>query len=80
MPQVAIAWLLAKPVVSTVIIGAKRADQLSDNLGAVDVTLGEEDLARLDATMPLAPEYPGWMIERQGEYRRGAMAGEQPRQ
>ena len=39
VPQVALAWLLAKPAVTSVIIGAKRVDQLDDNLGSVDLTL-----------------------------------------
>ena len=77
--QVALAWLLRQPAVSTVIIGAKRPDQLADNLGAVDVELTDEDLQKLDAASRLAPEYPGWMIERQGSYRAGGRAGEQPK-
>lgn len=78
VPQVALGWLLARPAVSTVIIGAKRVDQLADNLGAVDVALTADEIARLDAASALAPEYPGWMIERQGEYRQGAVAGAPP--
>ncbi|MDE8651812.1 aldo/keto reductase [Novosphingobium album (ex Liu et al. 2023)] len=79
VPQVALAWLLARPAVSSVILGAKRIDQLEDNLGAADLVLSPEELARLDGGAPLVPEYPGWMIERQSEYRSGAMAGEAPR-
>ena len=78
--QVALGWLLAKKVVSSVIVGARKVSQLEDNLGAVDVRLSDEDVARLDKAAPLAKEYPGWMIERQGEYRRGAMAGETPKE
>jgi len=77
--QVALAWLLKQPAVSTVIVGAKRPDQLADNLGAVEVELAGEDLERLDKASRLAPEYPGWMIERQSTYRDGGRAGEQPR-
>jgi aryl-alcohol dehydrogenase-like predicted oxidoreductase len=77
--QVALAWLLQQPAVSTVIIGAKRLDQLADNLAAVDVELTAEDLAKLDAVSRLAPEYPGWMLERQGGYRAGGRAGESPK-
>ncbi len=69
VPQVALAWLLKQPAVSTVIIGAKRPDQLADNLGAVDVALTDDDMARLDGASRLAAEYPGWMIERQSTYR-----------
>lgn len=78
VPQIALAWLLAKPAVTTVIIGAKRLDQLEDNLGSVDVELTAEDMKTLDACCVPTPEYPGWMLERQGEYRRDAMAGKAP--
>ena len=67
--QLALGWLLHQPAVSSVILGAKRADQLADNLGAVDVAFTAEELARLDAVSKLPPEYPGWMIERQAGYR-----------
>jgi aryl-alcohol dehydrogenase-like predicted oxidoreductase len=77
--QVALAWLLKQPVVSTVIIGAKRPDQLADNLAAVDVDLTADDLDKLDKASRLAPEYPGWMIERQSDYRAGGRAGESPK-
>ncbi|MDP4209672.1 MAG: aldo/keto reductase [Bacteroidota bacterium] len=68
--QVALAWLLHQPVVTTVIIGAKKQPQLTDNLKAVDVQLTSDELAQLDAVSKLAPEYPGWMIERQGADRK----------
>lgn len=74
--QVALGWLLAQRHVTSVIIGAKRLDQLRDNLGAVDLELSEDELKTLDAASALPAEYPGWMIERQGEYRRGMVAGE----
>jgi aryl-alcohol dehydrogenase-like predicted oxidoreductase len=77
--QAALAWLLAKPAVSTVIVGAKRLDQLSDNLAAVEVRLSPDDIERLDAASALVPEYPGWMIERQAVYRQGGRAGDPPR-
>jgi len=73
VPQVALAWLLHQKVVTSVIIGAKRLDQLTDNIGAVQVSLSTEDLAALDAVTKLPSEYPGWMLERQGEYRRKMM-------
>ena len=69
MAQIALAWLLHQKAVTSVIIGAKRIDQLEDNLGAVDVALSAEELAALDAVSKLPPEYPGWMIERQTTYR-----------
>lgn len=67
--QAALAWLLHQPVVTSVIIGAKRPDQLADNLGAVDVELSRADLDLLDAASALPREYPGWMIERQSGMR-----------
>lgn len=68
--QIALAWLLHQDVVSTVIVGAKRVDQLQDNLQAASVTLSSDELARLDDVSRLPAEYPGWMLERQGEYRK----------
>ena len=69
VPQVALAWLLHQKVVTSVILGAKRVDQLTDTIGASEVSLTTEDLAALDAVTRLPAEYPGWMLERQGEYR-----------
>ena len=67
--QIALAWLLYQPVVSTVIVGAKRADQLADNIAACDVTLTASQIAQLDGLSALPPEYPGWMFAMQGPYR-----------
>lgn len=67
--QVALAWLLAQPQVSTVIVGAKTAAQLADNLGASKLQLSVEDLKTLGEVSALPPEYPGWMLERQGGMR-----------
>ena len=61
--QLSLAWLLHQPVVTSVIIGAKRMDQLEDNLKAVDVVLTPEDLQKLDEVSKVAPEYPGWMLD-----------------
>jgi aryl-alcohol dehydrogenase-like predicted oxidoreductase len=69
--RVALAWLLAKPVVTSVIIGAKRLDQLRDNLAAVELTLTEDELTQLDAVSALAPEYPGWVLPFQAADRLG---------
>ena len=69
--QLALAWLLYQPAVSTVIIGAKRPEQLADNLASVEVEFTPDELARLDAASKLPAEYPGWMLERQGGYRGG---------
>ena len=60
--QVALAWLLAKNVVTSVIIGAKRMDQLDDNLGAVDLQLSDEDVTQLDEVSAVAAPYPAWML------------------
>ncbi len=68
--QVALAWLLHKPAVSTVIIGVKNLDQLEDNIAATSLQLDDDEIAGLDAVSKLPEEYPGWMLERQGEFRR----------
>ena len=67
--QVALAWLLAHALVSTVIVGAKTPAQLADNLGAGKLQLSPEDLDRLNRVSALPPEYPGWMLARQGGMR-----------
>lgn len=72
--QVALAWLLHQPAVTSVIVGAKNAGQLADNIAATAVQLSPEELARIDAASALPREYPGWMLERQGEYRRKQVA------
>ncbi|MCB2406855.1 aldo/keto reductase [Hymenobacter lucidus] len=61
--QLALAWLLHQPVVSSVIIGANKPEQLDDNLKAVDVQLTPDELRQLDEISKLAPEYPGWMLD-----------------
>ncbi|RQH02760.1 aldo/keto reductase [Paraburkholderia dinghuensis] len=68
--QIALAWLLHQPVVTSVIVGAKRVDQLDDNVAATKVPLSAEELAILDEVSQLPAEYPGWMLERQGDRRR----------
>ena len=67
--RIALAWLLHQSHVTTVIVGAKRTDQLEDNLAAIDVKLDADELEALNKASRLPREYPGWMIERQGEYR-----------
>ena len=67
--QVALAWLLSRPHVTTVIVGAKTPAQLEDNLKACRVQLTDEDLEALDEVSALPPEYPGWMLAMQGQYR-----------
>ncbi|RQP07583.1 aldo/keto reductase [Parapedobacter defluvii] len=70
IPQVALSWLLHQPSVTSVIIGAKRNDQLEDNLKAVASKLSADELARLDEVSKPASIYPGWMIARQGADRK----------
>jgi aryl-alcohol dehydrogenase-like predicted oxidoreductase len=70
--RVALAWLLAKPHVMTVIIGAKTIEQLDDNLAATGLTLTADEVARLDQVSALPSEYPGWMLDRQGGARQPA--------
>ncbi|MBB5754885.1 aldo/keto reductase [Prosthecomicrobium pneumaticum] len=72
--RIALAWLLAQPVVTSVIVGAKTVEQLDDNLAATAVTLSADELSRLDAVSALPREYPGWMLERQGTDRIGDVA------
>ncbi|MDB5397980.1 MAG: Aryl-alcohol dehydrogenase [Rhodospirillales bacterium] len=67
--RVALAWLLAKPVVTSVILGAKRLDQLQDNLAAAELTLTQDELRQLDEVSALPPEYPGWVLPFQGADR-----------
>ena len=67
--QIALAWLLYQPVVSTVIVGAKRADQLADNIGACDIELTVAEMAELNKLSELPSEYPGWMLGFQSGYR-----------
>ncbi|RKH13966.1 aldo/keto reductase [Corallococcus sp. CA053C] len=58
--QVALAWLLGKPGVSTVVLGASKLSQLEDNLGALKVRLSDEQVRRLDEVSPHALYYPSW--------------------
>jgi hypothetical protein len=65
-------------VVTAVIIGAKRLDQLQDNLAAVELTLTQDELRQLDEVSALAPEYPGWAMAIQGADRLGSRQGREP--
>jgi aryl-alcohol dehydrogenase-like predicted oxidoreductase len=67
--RIALAWVLAQQSVSTVIVGARTMEQLKDNLEAAEVSLSTEELRALDQVSRLPEEYPGWMVERQGQYR-----------
>lgn len=67
--RVALAWLLSKQHVMSIIIGAKTTEQLNDNLAAVDLELSPEEIERLDAVSAIPSEYPGWMLAFQGGAR-----------
>lgn len=67
--QIALSWLLHQKQVTSVIIGAKTETQLADNIAATSVELSSDDLAKLNEVSKLKPEYPGWMLERQGGER-----------
>jgi aryl-alcohol dehydrogenase-like predicted oxidoreductase len=67
--RISLAWLLTKPVVTSVIFGAKRLDQLQDNLAAAELKLTKEEIKQLDQVSALPPEYPGWMLATQGADR-----------
>ena len=63
--QVALAWLLHRPGVTSIIIGAKKHDQLKDNIASTQLQLSNDEMKRLDEISALSPEYPGWMVGRQ---------------
>lgn len=67
--QVVLAWLLHQPVVTSVIVGAKRVEQVKENIAAADIAFSAGELSTLDAVSALPKEYPGWMLERQGANR-----------
>ena len=71
--RVALAWLLHKPHVTSVIIGAKTVDQLKDNLATTALKLSDAELKKLDEVSALTPEYPGWMLERLAADRLGTV-------
>ncbi len=70
IPQVAINWLLQRPTVSTVIIGARTEAQLRENLGAVGWTLTPDQMAQLDAASAVTAPYPYWPYRRQSGFAR----------
>ncbi len=61
--RVALAWQLTRPFVTSIIIGAKRIDQLTDNLAAADLQLSADQVRSLDEASALPSEYPGWMVD-----------------
>jgi aryl-alcohol dehydrogenase-like predicted oxidoreductase len=62
--QVAIAWLLARPAVTSILLGAAKAAQLDDNLAAAALVLDPAEIAALDDATALPPAYPGWFVDR----------------
>ncbi|HZZ67613.1 MAG TPA: aldo/keto reductase [Phenylobacterium sp.] len=68
--RVALAYILQKAFTMSIIIGAKTLEQLDDNLAAVELTLSDDEMKRLDEVSELPSEYPGWMFARQGAARR----------
>jgi aryl-alcohol dehydrogenase-like predicted oxidoreductase len=71
--RVALSWMLTKPGVTSIIIGAKKVDQLIDNIECTGLKLSDEELGELEAISALSPEYPAWMVNRQmsGRYPEG---------
>jgi aryl-alcohol dehydrogenase-like predicted oxidoreductase len=67
--QIALAWILSKPFVTTVIVGAKSTDQLRDNIASTRVRLDDAEIKLLDEISSLPAEYPGWMLAFQGQAR-----------
>ena len=67
VPQIALNWLLQRPTVSTVVIGARNEEQLKQNLGAVGWNLTTEQVAKLDAASEVTPAYPYWHQKGFGE-------------
>ncbi|MGO4564160.1 aldo/keto reductase [Rhizobium sp. 2YAF20] len=70
VPQIAISWLLGRPTVSSVIIGARNEEQLRQNLGAVGWSLNREQIARLDAASTATAPYPYFPYRRQDAFAR----------
>ncbi|NMC20436.1 MAG: aldo/keto reductase [Thermogutta sp.] len=69
LAAIALAWLLHQKAVTSVILGAKRVDQLKDNLLAARVRFSDDELAALDEVSRLPQEYPGWMLQYMAQYR-----------
>jgi aryl-alcohol dehydrogenase-like predicted oxidoreductase len=76
--QIALAWLLHQKAVTSVIIGAKKPEQLDDNIAATKVALTDDELKTLDEVSKLPAEYPGWVFEFQSKVR-GDQLKQEPR-
>lgn len=68
--QIALAWVRQQRGVTSTIIGAKTLEQLRLNIESTQVILTADDLGRIDQVSPLPAQYPGWMVERQANYRK----------
>lgn len=73
--RVGLAWLLTRPVVTSVILGARHLEQLKDNLEAVNLKLSADEVVRLDDVSAITPDYPGWMLAVQAKERLGQIQG-----
>ena len=78
IPQLALAWLLRRRAVTSVIIGTKKPGQLDDNLGAVDVSFTDDELDRLDELTKPDALYPQWMIRFQSQGRKAVTRSDEP--
>ena len=67
--QVALAWVRLQKGITSTIIGAKRAEQLQDNIKSTELVLSEDELSKINEVSALPREYPGWMVERQSADR-----------
>jgi aryl-alcohol dehydrogenase-like predicted oxidoreductase len=67
--QVALAWIRLQKGITSTIIGAKRVDQLIDNVKSTSLLLSDDELKKIGEVSALPKEYPGWMVERQGADR-----------
>jgi aryl-alcohol dehydrogenase-like predicted oxidoreductase len=68
--RISLAWILSKPFVTSIIIGAKSVEQLNDNLASAELKLTSEEIRQLDEVSTLPLEYPGWMLPFQDANRR----------
>jgi aryl-alcohol dehydrogenase-like predicted oxidoreductase len=75
---IAMAWLLARPQVASILVGASSEQQLQQNLRAASVTLSTDDMARLNAVAPPTRTSPHWLLEEAGDEVRAEMLGDGP--
>jgi aryl-alcohol dehydrogenase-like predicted oxidoreductase len=76
--QVALTWLLAKAPMTSVILGAKKPEQMKANVDAAQIRLTANDVARLDAIAPSKPEYPSWINRGEDQDGRAYLNGKEP--